>query len=79
MHSLPWCYRDDDDINDVATMGGVNLTEESRNILASNADFLSGQMRSCKDESFLASQPLVKKINRIGIGNRPRQCFSAAH
>ena len=59
-------FRDDDDIYDVATMGGVNLTEESQNILASNSGLLSGQMPSCKDESLLLSQPLVKRISAIG-------------
>lgn len=33
-------YRDDDDINDVVIMGGVNFSEESKNILASNVDFI---------------------------------------
>ncbi|XP_059140891.1 transcription initiation factor TFIID subunit 4-like isoform X3 [Physella acuta] len=56
----------DDDINDVATMGGVNLSEESKNILATtNADFIGAQMRSCKDEIFLAASPLHKKISTI--------------
>ncbi|CAG5124131.1 unnamed protein product [Candidula unifasciata] len=56
----------DDDINDVATMGGVNLTEESKNILATtNADFIGAQSRSCKDEIFLAASPLLRKISSI--------------
>ena len=59
-------FRDDDDINDVATMGGVNLSEESRNILATNADFIGTQIRSCKDESFLFHNPLLNRINAIG-------------
>ena len=62
------CHRDDDDINDVATMGGVNLSEESRNILATNSELMSGQLRSCKDENFLFSQPLLARINAIGTG-----------
>ncbi|RUS91832.1 hypothetical protein EGW08_000403 [Elysia chlorotica] len=53
----------DDDFNDVATMGGVNLSEESKNILATtNADFIGAQSRSCKDEIFLAALPLQRKI-----------------
>ena len=60
------CFRDDDDINDVATMGGVNLSEESRNILATNADFIGTQIRSCKDESFLFHNPLLSRITAIG-------------
>lgn len=66
MHLLTY-YRDgDDDINDVATMGGVNLSEESRNILATSSEIVSGQMRSCKDENFLLNQALLKRINTIG-------------
>lgn len=61
-------FRDgDDDINDVATMGGVNLSEESRNILATtNADFIGAQSRSCKDEVFLAALPLFRKVASVG-------------
>ncbi|GFO20707.1 transcription initiation factor tfiid subunit 4 [Plakobranchus ocellatus] len=56
----------DDDFNDVATMGGVNLSEESKNILATtNADFIGAQSRSCKDEIFLAASPLLRKITAI--------------
>ncbi len=61
------CFnRDDDDINDVATMGGVNLSEESRNIMATNSELMSGQLRSIKDETFLAMQPLMARINAAG-------------
>ncbi|KAL4234340.1 hypothetical protein ACF0H5_005991 [Mactra antiquata] len=58
-------FKDDDDINDVATMGGVNLTEESRNILATNAEFVGTQIRSCKDEAFLSQGPLLSRIHAI--------------
>jgi transcription initiation factor TFIID subunit 4 len=58
--------RDDDDINDVATMGGVNLTEESRNILASSSEIFGAQTRSCKDEYFLNTAPLLNRICNIG-------------
>ena len=65
--SLPLnACRDDDDINDVATMGGVNLTEESRNILATSSDLMAGQMRSCKEEAFLSSSALVTRLSGIG-------------
>lgn len=47
-------------------MGGVNLNEESRNILATNSELMSGQLRSIKDETFLALQPLMAKINAAG-------------
>lgn len=57
--------RDDDDINDVAAMGGVNLMEEHQRILATNAEFVGAQIRSCKDEPFLAANPLQAKINQI--------------
>ncbi|KAL3859934.1 hypothetical protein ACJMK2_010113 [Sinanodonta woodiana] len=57
--------KDDDDINDVATMGGVNLTEETKNILATNADFIGTQIRSCKDECFLFHGSLYSKISAI--------------
>lgn len=59
-------FRDDDDINDVATMGGVNLSEETRNIMATNADFIGTQIRSCKDECFLYHSPLLSRISSIG-------------
>lgn len=47
-------------------MGGVNLSEESKNILASNADFIGTQIRSCKDEAFLYHGPLLARITAIG-------------
>ncbi|XP_035225918.1 transcription initiation factor TFIID subunit 4-like isoform X2 [Stegodyphus dumicola] len=57
--------RDDDDINDVAAMGGVNLIEESQKILASNAEIVGTQIRSCKEESFLFSSALQRRIHTI--------------
>ena len=57
--------RDDDDINDVAAMGGVNLMEEHQRILATNAEFVGAQIRSCKDEPFLSVNPLQSRINKI--------------
>ncbi|CAN7992049.1 unnamed protein product, partial [Ixodes hexagonus] len=59
--------RDDDDINDVAAMGGVNLVEESQRILASNAEIVGTQIRSCKDENFLFTSPLQRRITSIAI------------
>jgi len=47
-------------------MGGVNLIEESRNILAANAGVVLGQLRSCKDESFLDNATLASRISAIG-------------
>ena len=51
----------DDDINDVAAMGGVNLGEESQRILDSTG-FVGTQIRSCKDETFLLPQPLQQRL-----------------
>ncbi|XP_078607072.1 transcription initiation factor TFIID subunit 4-like isoform X2 [Branchiostoma floridae x Branchiostoma japonicum] len=57
--------RDDDDINDVASMAGVNLSEESARILATNSELVATELRSCKDETFLTSAPLRKRILEI--------------
>lgn len=54
----------DDDINDVAAMGGVNLAEESQRILGST-ELIGRQIRSCKDEVFLHLTPLQAKIRQI--------------
>ncbi|XP_013164039.1 PREDICTED: transcription initiation factor TFIID subunit 4 [Papilio xuthus] len=48
----------DDDINDVAAMGGVNLAEESQRILGST-EMIGTQIRSCKDE-FLVPMHLMQ-------------------
>ncbi|XP_016914626.1 transcription initiation factor TFIID subunit 4-like isoform X2 [Apis cerana] len=57
-------YTGDDDINDVAAMGGVNLAEESQRILGST-EFVGTQIRSCKDEVFLHMTPLQQRIKQI--------------
>lgn len=51
----------DDDINDVAAMGGVNLAEESQKILGSTEN-IGTQIRSCKDEVFLHLPALQAKL-----------------
>jgi len=51
-------------------MGGVNLVEESRNILSANAGVVLGQLRSCKDENFLDNAPLASRVNAIGVYRR---------
>lgn len=51
----------DDDINDVAAMGGVNLAEESQKILGSTEN-IGTQIRSCKDEVFLHLPALQTKL-----------------
>lgn len=55
----------DDDINDVTSMAGVNLMEESQRILAINSDLLSSQTRSCKDEPFLNISPFQKRLEAL--------------
>ncbi|KAK0082990.1 hypothetical protein PV325_009549 [Microctonus aethiopoides] len=57
-------YTGDDDINDVAAMGGVNLAEESQRILGST-EFVGTHIRSCKDEVFLHVSPLQQRIKQI--------------
>ncbi|GIY25922.1 transcription initiation factor TFIID subunit 4 [Caerostris extrusa] len=56
---------DEDDINDVAAMGGVNLVEESQRILATNSELIGSQIRSCKDENHFLSSALHRKILQI--------------
>ncbi|KRZ42353.1 Transcription initiation factor TFIID subunit 4 [Trichinella pseudospiralis] len=53
----------EDDINDVAAMGGVNLAEESQKILASTADLFSTDMQSCGPEpTFLDLSSLQERM-----------------
>ena len=56
--------REDDDINDVAAMGGVNLLEESQRMAAA-ANEVGTQIRSCKDDTFIFASALSQRINRI--------------
>lgn len=65
LESLSATLRDDDDVNDVAAMGGVNLAEESHKIMASGAELVGTQIRSCKDEAFFDINVLSAKIARI--------------
>lgn len=53
----------DDDINDVAAMGGVNLAEESQKILGST-EYVGTQIRSCKDEVLLNLTVLQQRIRQ---------------
>uniref|UniRef100_A0A3Q3IP33 Transcription initiation factor TFIID component TAF4 C-terminal domain-containing protein n=1 Tax=Monopterus albus TaxID=43700 RepID=A0A3Q3IP33_MONAL len=62
-YSLIW---DDDDINDVASMAGVNLSEESANILATNSGLVGAVTHSCKDEAFLSCSILQSRMLEIG-------------
>ncbi|TKS77815.1 TFIID subunit 4 RNA polymerase II [Collichthys lucidus] len=59
-------FRDDDDINDVASMAGVNLSEESARILATNSELVGAVTRSCKDETFLSTSLLTRRALEIG-------------
>ncbi|KAG5897892.1 hypothetical protein JTB14_008061 [Gonioctena quinquepunctata] len=57
-------YTGDDDINDVAAMGGVNLAEETQKILGST-EFVGTQIRSCKEDMLCSMPPLQQKIRKI--------------
>ncbi|XP_073324239.1 transcription initiation factor TFIID subunit 4 [Pagrus major] len=59
-------FKDDDDINDVASMAGVNLSEESANILATNSGLVGVVTHSCKDEAFLSCALLQRRMLEIG-------------
>ncbi|XP_061730908.1 transcription initiation factor TFIID subunit 4 [Nerophis ophidion] len=59
-------FKDDDDINDVASMAGVNLTEESANILATNSGHVGVVTHSCKEEAFLSCAALHRRMLEIG-------------
>ncbi|NXA33016.1 TAF4B factor, partial [Eudromia elegans] len=58
--------KDEDDINDVTSMAGVNLNEENVCILATNSELIGTVMHSCADEPFLSSEALQKMILNIG-------------
>ncbi|XP_017296674.1 transcription initiation factor TFIID subunit 4 [Kryptolebias marmoratus] len=68
-------FRDDDDINDVASMAGVNLSEENARILATSSELVGTKIRSCKDESFLPTVLLHRRIldtaKKLGVSEVP--------
>ncbi|XP_065516671.1 transcription initiation factor TFIID subunit 4-like [Lathamus discolor] len=70
-------FRDDDDVNDVVSVAGVNLNEESACIMATNSDLVGTQIQSCKDEPFLAAIPLHKRVlemaKKLGITDVPAE------
>lgn len=70
-------HRDDDDINDVASMAGVNLSEESANILATNSELVGAVTHSCKDEAFLSTSLLQRRM--LEIGENPKHPFATDH
>ncbi|NXO86087.1 TAF4B factor, partial [Sitta europaea] len=59
-------FRDEDDLNDVTSMAGVNLSEENACILAANSELIGTVIRSCSDEPFLSLEALQSKILNIG-------------
>ena len=58
--------RYEDDINDVTSMAGVNLSEENACILATNSELVGTLIQSCKDEPFLFIGARQKRILDIG-------------
>ncbi|CAK1588093.1 unnamed protein product [Parnassius mnemosyne] len=56
----------DDDINDVAAMGGVNLAEETQRILGST-EMIGTQIRSCKDEYLVPMSLMQAKLKAIAL------------
>lgn len=50
-------------------MAGVNLSEESARILATNSELVGAVTRSCKDEAFLFSAALQRRILDIGLSH----------
>ncbi|XP_013889141.1 transcription initiation factor TFIID subunit 4 [Austrofundulus limnaeus] len=59
-------FRDDDDINDVASMAGVNLSEESARIMATSSQLVGMVTRSCVDETFLSVSSLTQIALEFG-------------
>ena len=62
LHLFP---REDDDINDVASMAGVNLREENARILTTA---VGSVVQSCHDQLFLSPQPVLIRILHTGTG-----------
>ncbi|XP_062280140.1 transcription initiation factor TFIID subunit 4 [Scomber scombrus] len=56
-------YREDDDINDVASMAGVNLREENAQILTT---MVGSVVQSCQDQPFLSPNPVLSRILHTG-------------
>ncbi|NWY64571.1 TAF4B factor, partial [Erithacus rubecula] len=59
-------FRDEDNLNDVTSMAGVNLNEENACILAANSELIGTVIHSCTDEPFLSLEALQNKILSIG-------------
>ncbi|XP_077440155.1 transcription initiation factor TFIID subunit 4-like [Vanacampus margaritifer] len=56
-------YKEEDDINDVPSMAGVNLREENAQILTSA---VGSVVQSCQDQLFLSPGPVLGRILRTG-------------
>ncbi|KAM9357992.1 transcription initiation factor TFIID subunit 4-like [Symphorus nematophorus] len=56
-------YKEDDDINDVASMAGVNLREENAQILTT---MVGSVVQSCQDQPFLSPNPVLNRILHTG-------------
>ncbi|KAJ0032075.1 hypothetical protein NQD34_002156 [Periophthalmus magnuspinnatus] len=56
-------YKEDDDINDVASMAGVNLREENAQILTTQ---VGAVVQSCQDQPFLAPNALLGRVLQMG-------------
>ncbi|KAM4575577.1 transcription initiation factor TFIID subunit 4-like [Fundulus diaphanus] len=66
-------YKEDDDINDVAFMAGVNLGEENARIMTT---MVGSVVQSCQDQLFLSPHPLLSRILQKGTGAIYRSTFS---
>ncbi|XP_071342894.1 transcription initiation factor TFIID subunit 4-like isoform X2 [Trachinotus anak] len=56
-------YKEDDDINDVAFMAGVNLREENAQILTT---MVGSVVQSCQDQPFLSLNTVLSRILHTG-------------
>lgn len=64
--------REDDDINDVASMAGVNLKEENARILTT---MVGSVVQSCQDQPFLSPNPVLSRILHTGTSTGPRPTY----
>lgn len=69
--------REDDDINDVASMAGVDLREENAQILTT---IVGSVVQSCQDQLFLLPNPVLSRILHTGtravvIEIEPLRCW----
>lgn len=58
-------------------MAGVNLSEESANILATNSGLVGAVTHSCKDEAFLSCALLQRRM--LEIGETRKNIFEMQH